>query len=306
MNNEIFSNAKIILMGEYAVMHGADAICLPLKTGQKLRVEDFDEGVIGWKWTYGNEVLADLQIDAASLQPLRVNKGNSQWVSDLVRIIRLQNPGFVRNGGHSFIFENLFPPQWGLGSSSATISSISRWAHVNAFMVNQKLMGGSGADIASTTASRWFLYRKKLPTPPVWDIPFNYLFPDNTWFVYSGKKEPTAQHLNTLDPIDENQHSVSWMQVNHFIYRFLAASTLPEVFKLVYEHELLIADRIRKEPIGNQFADFPGKIKSLGAWGGDFFLALSQQPEAWVKDYFYQKGYSTIFKWNEFLETETF
>lgn len=306
MKNEFFSRAKIILMGEYAVLHGADAICLPLKTGQKLTVAEDNDGQIGWKWVYGKEVLTAITLDAKTLQSIKSKREPVGWVSDLLRIIRLQNPGFLQNGGVSLLFENFFPPQWGLGSSAATISSLCRMANVNPFMVNQKLMGGSGADIASTTAIKWFLYRKKMPSPPTWEIPFEYPFKENTFFIYSGKKQPTAEHLKEIGQVPENSYSVSWLQANYFIYRFLAASTLPEALKNIYEHELLIGDHIKKECIGSRFPDFPGKLKSLGAWGGDFFLAISQQSFCFVKDYFQNKGYENVFGWDEFVERDVF
>ena len=39
------------------------------------------------------------------------------------------------------------------------------------------------------------------------------------------------------------------------------------------------------------FADFDGSIKSLGAWGGDFVLAASEQNPT---EYFSRKGYHTV------------
>jgi hypothetical protein len=46
------------------------------------------------------------------------------------------------------------------------------------------------------------------------------------------------------------------------------------------------------------FPDFEGTIKSLGAWGGDFVLVLSQDnPTA----YFSEKGYTTILPYAEMI-----
>ena len=46
------------------------------------------------------------------------------------------------------------------------------------------------------------------------------------------------------------------------------------------------------------FSDFKGEIKSLGAWGGDFILASSSEL---TTDYFRNKGYNDIFKYNELI-----
>jgi hypothetical protein len=44
------------------------------------------------------------------------------------------------------------------------------------------------------------------------------------------------------------------------------------------------------------FSDFPGSIKSLGAWGGDFILVTKAGDT--VK-YFERMGYTTIIPWKE-------
>ena len=293
-------------MGEYAVMHGADAICMPLETGQELLVVEREGTDIHWKWSYEDRLLADFYLEKESLEPYSIEVGDPQWVINLIQYIRLQNPQFLKKEVAHLHFVNHFPPQWGLGSSAATISSLCRLASVNPYLVNQKLMGGSGADIACTTAENWFLYRNKMPRPLTWDIPVKYQFQQNTFFVYSGRKQQTAAHLQDVKKNTGSLPGVSWQHANDFVYRFIAAATLPELLKIIYEHELLISDKIKMEPVGNQFPDFPGKIKSLGAWGGDFFMAVSLQQSDFVKEYFRSRGYDSVFGWDEFMETEKF
>ena len=46
------------------------------------------------------------------------------------------------------------------------------------------------------------------------------------------------------------------------------------------------------------FSDYPGAIKSLGAWGGDFVLATRKQ----AIDYFPLKGYKTIYSWDDMIK----
>jgi hypothetical protein len=301
---EYFSKGKLILMGEYAVLHGADALCLPLKTGQKLIADKSDDGLIHWKWSFHDDVLADFSLVASTLEVHEQRVGQAGWAVKLLTLIRAEAGHFLAEGAHLH-FVNLFPAEWGLGSSSATISSLCRMAKVDPFQVNQNLMGGSGADIASTTATNWFVYRKTSPRPISWELPFSYQFPDNTYFIYTGKKQATASHLAEVHQ-KQNPHVVSWMQVNDFVYRFLAVPTIPEALKIIYEHELLIGSGIEKDPIGVDFQDFPGKVKSLGAWGGDFFMALTQQSDKFVKNYFQQKGFQTVLNWKELVETKVF
>jgi len=49
------------------------------------------------------------------------------------------------------------------------------------------------------------------------------------------------------------------------------------------------------------FSDFDGCIKSLGAWGGDFILATTQQPEKEVREWFGERGYETVLPFNEMI-----
>jgi mevalonate kinase len=301
-----FSHAKLILMGEYAVLHGTNAICLPLKTGQKLEIENNIPGQIHWRWSFEQNILADITLESESLEIIETKAGNAQWAIDLILYIRQQNPAFLKNKGCSLHFINLFPPEWGLGSSSATISSLCRYAVVNPYLVNEQLMGGSGADIACTTAEKWFLYRRSLPEPDIWQIPTEYPFPENTFFIYSGQKQETAGHLKKIARTDKRSYEAIWPEINKFILRFLAASALPEAFKIIDDHDLLISSQINMQPIGNLFTDFQGKVKSLGAWGGDFFMVLSQQPPAFVKNYFSIKGYDKVFLWEDFVNAYAF
>ena len=47
------------------------------------------------------------------------------------------------------------------------------------------------------------------------------------------------------------------------------------------------------------FADFKGTIKSLGAWGGDFVLAISETED--VPAYFVSKGYPICISYAEMI-----
>jgi hypothetical protein len=46
------------------------------------------------------------------------------------------------------------------------------------------------------------------------------------------------------------------------------------------------------------FSDFDGAVKSLGAWGGDFVLAISNEDPT---TYFKSKGYETIIAYKDMI-----
>ena len=69
--------------------------------------------------------------------------------------------------------------------------------------------------------------------------------------------------------------------------------------RLIESHELIISKLISKPTIKETlFKDFNGSIKSLGAWGGDMIMVTSYTDP---NTYFKEKGYSTIFKFDELL-----
>ena len=75
----------------------------------------------------------------------------------------------------------------------------------------------------------------------------------------------------------------------------MVATTLEEFEVLISKHETLVGELIQHPPLKtSHFADYPGAIKSLGAWGGDFFLATRTNTQ-----YFKDKGYNTIVPFND-------
>ena len=66
------------------------------------------------------------------------------------------------------------------------------------------------------------------------------------------------------------------------------------------EHERIIASATLQEPIHESiFSEYKeGRIKSLGAWGGDFILVTSKNNDL---SYFKNKGYNTILKLSDLV-----
>jgi len=46
------------------------------------------------------------------------------------------------------------------------------------------------------------------------------------------------------------------------------------------------------------FPEFKGVLKSLGAWGGDFVMAVAEENPV---IYFNEKGYETVVGWREMV-----
>ncbi|MEG1026522.1 MAG: GHMP kinase, partial [Flavobacterium sp.] len=89
---------------------------------------------------------------------------------------------------------------------------------------------------------------------------------------------------------------------NKITKAILNAKTLKEFEYAVEKHEIHLSNILEIETIKEvAFPDFNGTIKSLGAWGGDFVMAVSEENP---KDYFTSKGYNTILTYDEMILQE--
>ena len=89
-------------------------------------------------------------------------------------------------------------------------------------------------------------------------------------------------------------------KVNGLTLSFLADITLDDFQDLMKQHEAFIATLINTTPIQKRlFNDYPGAIKSLGAWGGDFILACGAVD---TPNYFAQKGYNTCLTFQTLID----
>ena len=72
--------------------------------------------------------------------------------------------------------------------------------------------------------------------------------------------------------------------------------------RLLDKHEQIMSKILHTEPVKSlYFSDFNGSVKSLGAWGGDFILAASDEVEQYVFNYFNSRNLNTIFRYDEII-----
>ena len=78
-------------------------------------------------------------------------------------------------------------------------------------------------------------------------------------------------------------------------------TSFEEFCSLLTRHEAIMSRVLEQPPLKAQYTDFQGVIKSLGAWGGDFFLAATEFSEKEVKDYFDKKGLGVVIKYEDIV-----
>jgi mevalonate kinase len=295
------ANGKLLLTGEYLVLHGAKAIALPLNVGQQMAVSiDSERNSILWQAFYQNQVWFSCELDSVDFSVLDAT--DTEKSATLVRIlqaIKSLKPEFSLHPGTSFKTTIEANPEWGLGSSSTLLSLLSQFSGVDPFVLNEMVFQGSGFDIACATADGPILYQRGLRAEPV---SLDYPFSDQLFLIYSGRKKKTAAEVSSfLNGKSASEQLVE--EASNMSREFMLCRDQDEFNLLIRMHEALISKLIGKMALKSMFfADFKGEVKSLGAWGGDFFLASTNR---WsfneVKKYFENKGLMTAFKWDDLI-----
>jgi len=294
------SNGKLLLTSEYFVLHGAKALALPLKVGQQLTVQNgLPAEPILWQAFYKGEIWFSCKLNPEDFSVIATNHpGKAETLSKIFQTIKMLNPDFNPKAGTKLETSLDANPEWGFGTSSTLISLLSQWADVNPFKLNELVFKGSGFDIACATADGPIFYIKNVP---VQLVDLDYSFADQLFLVYSGKKKKTSPEVDIF--LKEKKVSAHLIEeVSAMTDEFADCRIQKEFNHLIRLHEKIVGELIGQVPVKEQlFADFDGEIKSLGAWGGDFYLISTALPFFEIKKYFDNIGLTTIFSWNDLI-----
>ena len=163
-------------------------------------------------------------------------------------------------------------------------------------------MGGSGYDIACATADTPLFYRLENGTPQVTPVAFDPPFAEHLFLVYQGKKQHSSDEVKSFNRRWEQIDLTSELQTVSALSAALPTLTYFEDFRtLLQVHEDLLSHCLGREPVQRQFPGFDGMLKSLGAWGGDFLLAATEQPFEAVAAFFGQSGLDTVFRYHDII-----
>ena len=304
MKKEFYSNGKLLITGEYLVLDGAKALALPTKFGQNLIVEKNKNQGIKWiSYDADGSIWLDFQLSFQDI--LKKNSlGESESVKNtLIEILHqgyLLNPDFIDNSeGYHITTQLTFPRNWGLGTSSTLINNIAQWLEIDAFVLLNNSFGGSGYDIACAQNDSPILYHLDNGKPIIETVSFEPQFAENLHFVYLEKKQSSKASIVSYYNNKNEALSDNIITNNKITSAVLKAKTLQEFAIALEEHEAEMSNILEMQTIKESlFPDFNGIIKSLGAWGGDFVLAISKENPA---DYFNQRGFRTIVSYKDMI-----
>jgi hypothetical protein len=289
------SNGKLLITGEYAVLDGALAFALPTQKGQTLKVI---EGANENRWQ-AFDANGDLWFDSATLTT-ETDQQIAQTLQKILTTATHLNPNFKDKWLHSQVQTHLeFPRLWGLGTSSTLINNIAQWAAVNPYELLFKSFGGSGYDIACAKSNTPLLY--KLGGGKPHSYPLRFLFPHThqIYFVYLNQKQNSKDGIARYRSVTKSKRKLA-ESITRLTEQFVLAHTVTDVCQILNEHETLISNYLSMPTVKERlFPDFNGTVKSLGAWGGDFVLAISETED--TPAYFASKGFGTCVPYNEMI-----
>ena len=335
------AHGKLLLTGEYLVLHGALALALPTRLGQTLEFEPAGEelqgaaGRLRWtaldaegvRWFEGDFETARFDRIGAPADEV------SERLTALLRAARRQNAGFLELQGPGAATGGTvttrleFPRDWGLGSSSTLVSLIAQWAEVDPFPLQEAVFGGSGYDVACAQAEGPVLFKRVevgegvvealagAPPPPPRSYrpvsqPTDFAPPyaEHLHFVHLGRKQDSRDAIAAFEAQAASPARLqSWLTtVLHLTMQIQHASEFEDAVKHLAKHEEVIGALLGRTPIqAERFGDFSprlgGVIKSLGAWGGDFALVASSASPDDLRDYFASHGLTTFVPWPDMI-----
>lgn len=299
---EFYSNGKLLITGEYTVLNGATALALPTRQGQFLQIKQGTGRNITWHAFDNNKSL--WYNDTFTFDDILNKKQNSlsKERDTLIAILNEAdklNPAILQNStGFTVTTSLTFPKEWGLGTSSTLINNVAQWFAIDAFELLNNSFGGSGYDIACAQHNTPVLYTLQNNKPIVAPVSFNPAFADNLFFVYLNKKQNSREAIAAYRQKQNSLDSVI-TTINALTQQILNAATLAGFCHAIDAHEATMS-RVLEIPTVKSvlFPDFKGCLKSLGAWGGDFILATSDENP---KTYFKGKGYDVIVPYREMI-----
>ena len=306
MKTTFYSNGKLLITGEYLVLDGARALALPTKFGQNLIVKKGQNQEIIWKsYNYDEQLWFE---DVISFSDI-INNVEAKIETVKTTLITILHEAYLLNSdfinkaeGYEISTHLTFPKNWGLGTSSTLLNNIAQWTKIDAFVLLKNSFGGSGYDIACAQNNTPIIYQIDQDLPIVEKVNFKPEFSKNIYFVYLNKKQSSKVAISAYYNNKNENLAENILDNNKITKSILESKTLKEFAHFVEKHEIHLSNILELETIKElAFPDFNGVVKSLGAWGGDFVMAISKEnPVA----YFTKKGYETILTYDEMILQE--
>jgi len=303
-SGEYYSRGKFLLSGEYFVLYGAKALAVPLKFGQRMLVTELPAtGKILWDTYVLEKLWFSASYDPGDMAILNSSdKPTAVFIQNLLKEGgKLQPALHDATSGYHVQNHIDFDISWGLGSSSSLVSNLAYWLDIDPYALYRSIYRGSGYDVFCARAVKPIIYQLKANRPDVMESTFNPVFKDNLYFIYSGRKQDSQESVKNFMANKDIKGKII-NDISDLADSMLNANCLGDFLKLMRLHEETLSDFLGLPMVKKElFPDFQGEIKSLGAWGGDFFMAGTSMSHDETREYFLRKNLPVVFKWDEIV-----
>ncbi|MDP2526288.1 GYDIA family GHMP kinase [Maribacter dokdonensis] len=302
MPTSFYSNGKLLLTGEYAILDGAKGLALPTKFGQYLSLSHSESENFIWNSLDENDaVWFSSEFSKNRLETIHTSDPEvAHRLSQILVAAKKLNPLFSPTTDEVNAVETkvTFPRDWGLGTSSTLIANIASWAEINPYELLEATFGGSGYDIACATHKTPITYQRNGFSPNIQEVSFKPNFEDRLFFVYLNEKKNSRDAITSYRNLNFNKTELL-STINNITDKILSCTSLKEFEHLLNQHEKVLSKTLQVPTIKSAlFADYSHTIKSLGAWGGDFVLAIGTEEDM---VYFKNKGYHTVLPYQKMI-----
>ncbi len=303
---------KVMLAGEYFVLGGGVSLMLPTQFSQEMTIRDprhnnqieynarDEQGNI-----FFNSVMSFREGEVQSLS--FSDKETNDFLISLFRELSHKDLLFCGD----IETKMNFSPLWGIGSSASLMALLAKsfncpWKDL------LKHISGSGADVACSFSGRSLFYQRKNEEEIILSpCDFNPSFKDSLYFVHLNKKISTEKDISGIVKnyfLDLRQKNPELIKLVSSLVKSLGdyQDNFKKSLSVLRQLDNLTAKGLQRETLQNShFADFPGLVKYLGSWGGDFALVMSEDLSSKeVSEYFAKRGYKFLLRYDEMIKKD--
>lgn len=304
-NLSFYSSGKFLISGEYLVLKGAKSLAVPLKFGQTIEVspDSNKDFVLRWQAFEYNKFWFEAIFELPDFGIIETSDlARANYLSEILKQAATLNPKAIHHSKGIDVKTNAnFALNWGLGSSSTLVANIAGWFQIDPMQLHFKTSSGSGYDVACADAAGPIFYTLHQKQALIENANFHPDFAQNLYFVYLGKKQQSHQSIRDFSA-RLNDREAEIRRISEISQELTETHDLEEFEFFINEHEQIMSGILEIPTIKETtFGDFPGSVKSLGAWGGDFVLMTWKDGLDNLKKYLETKNLAVVFPYNEII-----
>lgn len=297
-----YSSGHVLLTGEYLVSQGTEVIALPIKKGQTLAIEPITKDNLIWESIYNEKKYFEAVFTTDELRTLKSTaEEKAIFVQSILKKAMDYLPSLDYLPGYFIKALHNHPASMDIGNKSVLIANIAEWFNINPFRLNREIRNERGYGIACAKSNKPILYKLSNKYPEYREININLPFSENIYFVYTGHNRGSSNKKKQIQK-HPDLHNVSH-EIKEINKRIIKSDTSEAFEKALLDHDKLLSGVLNEKRLQEKtFQDFPGIIKPLNEWNGEFILVTWQGDKGELQEYFASYKIQSIFSWDELIK----